>query len=243
MNTRYLPVFLAAMIFMVAAAAPVLAHSPYLERGNTDITINSPETSKAYYGWLQGKPAVYSISSKKPFLLYLNLLVPKVDNVRQDFAAKIYKDGKSVGGIYGGDAVWLVAYEPFANDYYNKGPEYETRVAAGNYKIEISNSGNSGNYVLAVGKSEDLSLPGFLRTLAVLPAVKEEFFGKNPWQAYNNFVGLFALIAIAIFAILIYFAASFAKMARLKKRLDNEYKNNGFGRGKNRRPPFGVQGL
>jgi len=77
-----------------------------------------------------------------------------------------------------------------------------------------------------VGKKEDLSLGQFLRTLTVLPGVKEEFFGKSRWGAFNNYVGLAALAMVAVLGIIIYFIISFIRRRRLKQRLDNEYKNN-----------------
>jgi hypothetical protein len=223
---RKLLIFSAAFLCAMSIAPAALAHLPYLERDNTEIIVNGPEISKAYYGWLSGRPIVYSINSKKTFLLYLGLLSPQSDNDRQDYSARIYKDGELFGTLDGADWIWLVSYEPFANDYYNKGPEYEAKVPAGNYRIEVYNSGNSGNYVLAVGKTEDLSLGQFIRTLVVLPGVKEEFFGKPAWQAYNNFIGLMALAMLAGFAIIAYFTVSIIRRWRLKKRLDNEYKNN-----------------
>lgn len=226
MNTgKAARVFLASLL-MLAIAPAASAHLPYLEQGKTEIVVANPEVSKAYYGWLSGSPAVYSIASEKPFLLYLNLLAPQAESGRQDYSAKIYKDGELFAPLDGLDYVWLVNYEPFANDYYSKGPEYESRVPAGDYRIIVYNSGNSGNYVLAVGKTEDLSIGQFMRTLAVLPGVKQEFFGKPWWEAYNNFVGLGALILLAAIGMILYFVISIFMRARLKKRLDNEYKNN-----------------
>lgn len=223
---RKLTVAISAFVLMLAIAQTACAHLPYLERDNTGIIVTASEISKAYYGWLNGEPAVYSIAAAKPFLLYLGLLSPKSDNNRQDYSARIYKDGELFGKLDGADYIWLVSYEPFANDYYNKGPEYETQAPAGDYQIEVYNSGDSGNYVLAIGKNEDLSLGQFLRTLWVLPGLKEEFFGKSRWEAFNNYIGLAALVLLSIFAIIAYFVASFIKRARLKKRLDNEYKNS-----------------
>jgi hypothetical protein len=163
-----------------------------------------------------------------------------------DYSARVYKDGEPFAQVPANNSFWMVTYEPFANDYYTKGPEYDAQVPAGDYKIEVYNSGNSGNYVLATGKAEDLSLGQFLRTLAVLPAVKQEFFGKPWWQAYNNFVGLAALIALVFSLAIIYFAVSFFKRRRLKKKLDSRYaehKNNRNIGGADRGELFAGQGL
>jgi len=219
-------VLFSIVVLALGAAQTARAHLPYLESDKKEVSVESPVVSKAYYGWLSSDSAVYSIDSAKPFLLYLNLLAPKVENARLDFSAKIYKDGDQLGAMNGGDAFWQVEYEPFANDYYLKGPEYEAQLPAGDYRVEVYNSGNSGNYVLAVGKTEDLSFSQFLRTLAVLPQVKEKFWGLPVWQAYNNFIGLAAFVMLVILSMMIYFAVSFVQRRRLKIRLDNEYKNN-----------------
>jgi len=234
---------LAVNVCSLAVALPVWAHLPYLEADKKAVVVVDPEISKAYYGWLQGSAADYLIDSRQPFLLYLNLLAPQVENAQLDFSMKIYKDGDLLETRSDEDAFWQVDYEPFANDYYLKGPEYETQMSPGNYKIEIFNSGNSGNYVLAVGKKEDLSFGQFLRTLAVLPQVKQEFWGKPLWQAYNNFVGLAAFILLVLLLMAAYFAISFIKNRRLKIKLDNEYKNNRNAGGADRGGSFAEERL
>ncbi len=221
MNKK-IALFLAlAGLFVFAPAAS--AHLPRLERGKTEIKIKKPEVSQAFYGWLQGKPAVYLISSKKPFLLYLGLLSPRTEAARMDYSISISKDGAPFARVSADDSLWMLEYEPFGDDYYSKGPEYQAQVPAGDYQIEVSNSGNNGNYVLVAGKTEDLSAGEFLRTLAVLPAVKQEFFGKPWWQAYNNLVGLAAFILLVFISIAAYFIISFIRRRRLKAKLDREY--------------------
>jgi len=153
----------------------------------------------------------------------VNLLSPRIDGERVNLSAKIRKNGRLIKTLDGNNDFWLVEYEPFANDYYLKGSEYEARVDAGDYQIEIYNSGSRGNYVLVLGKKEDLSFGEFLRTLVVLPKVKEEFFGKNAWQAYNNLMGLTGFILLVILAMVAYFTFSFFRRYRLKKQLDKEY--------------------
>ena len=214
-------IVLAALLFVLAL--PVEAHLPRMEGANAEIKIERPEISQAFYGWLEGKPAIYSINAKAPFLLYVGLLSPRVEFLRTDFSAVIRKDGELFSRVSAEDSLWPVVYEPFANDYYAKGPEWEQKVPAGKYEIEISNSGNNGSYSLTIGKTEDLSLGGFLCTLAVLPHVKEKFFGVPWWQAYNNLIGVVALIFLAALLIAAYFAASFFKNRRLKNKLDEQY--------------------
>jgi len=204
-------------------ALPVGAHLPRLEGASTEIQIERPEISQAFYGWLEGNPAVYSINAREPFLLYVGLLSPRIESMRMDFSAVIRKDGKLFSRVSAEDSFWPIVYEPFANDYYARGPEWEQKVPAGKYEIEISNSGNNGSYSLAVGKTEDLSLGGFLNTLAQLPRVKEEFFGVPWWQAYNSIIGVTALVFLVILLAIAYFSALFLKNRRLKNKLDGQY--------------------
>jgi len=228
--------FFAAFVLFFAPAPLAQAHLPYLEEGAPEVTIEKPEISQIYYGWLEGGPAIYYISSPKPFKLYLNLLSPQMSDARVDFSANIYKEGELYDKMNGIDFVWLAFYEPFANDYYIKGPEYGKEVPAGTYQVEIYNSANRGDYALSVGEKEDLSPGEFLRTLSVLPEVKEKFFGKNPWEAYHSFVGLIALVFIVIILVAIYLTISAAWRRSLKDRLDgedDEYKKNRKSRGEN----------
>ena len=223
MDAKFFLRFIVLAALPLILALPVEAHLPRMEGANAEIKIERPEISQAFYGWLEGKPAIYSINAKAPFLLYVGLLSPRVEFLRTDFSAVIRKDGELFARVSAEDSLWPVVYEPFANDYYAKGPEWEQKVPAGKYEIEISNSGNNGSYSLAVGKTEDLSLGGFLRTLVVLPRVKEKFFGVPWWQAYNNLVGLAALIFLVFLSAAAYFTASFFKNRRLKKKLDEQY--------------------
>jgi hypothetical protein len=223
MDAKFFLRFIVLAALPLILALPVEAHLPRMEGANAEIKIERPEISQAFYGWLEGKPAIYSINAKAPFLLYVGLLSPRVEFLRTDFSAVIRKDGELFSRVSAEDSLWPVVYEPFTNDYYAKGPEWEQKVLAGKYEIEISNSGNNGSYSLAVGKTEDLSLGGFLRTLAVLPHVKEKFFGVPWWQAYNNLVGLAALIFLVFLSAAAYFTASFFKNRRLKKKLDEQY--------------------
>lgn len=214
---------LSAAVFVFLWAQNVQAHLPRMARQNTEIKVERPEISKAYYGWLKGEPAVYRVESKTPFLLYLNLLSPRIEAARMDYSATIYKDGERFAQASADNSLWMIIYEPFANDYYAKGPELERRVDAGTYDIKVHNSGNSGNYALAIGKTENLSVGEFLRTMMILPAVKQEFFGKNWWDAYTNLIGLFALVLLVAVLMVLYFIISFSRRWHLKRNLDIQY--------------------
>lgn len=223
-----------AAIFSLLLASPgVYAHQPRLAGAAEMIEVSEPEISKAYYGELAGKPAVYKISSAKPFQLYVGLLVPDMPGIETDISAEISKDGELLNNLYGPDFFWMNFYEPFADDYYLEGPEFDSRVEAGSYIIKVHSPDNAGKYVLAIGKKERFGFSDTIDALGVLPKVKKEFFGKSPYTAYNNYFGLTVLIFLAITAILIYLAIAFYKRRQAKKIIDDEYKKSGRFRGGN----------
>ena len=157
------------------------AHQPNLVGIRTHTTVQDPEVSKAYYGELAGKPAVYEIRCDSSFSLYVNLLVPDISGARTDFSADIYHEGLLLTRLDGSDYHWTTFYEPFGNDTYRQGPEYRSRVGPGVYRIEVSNNQNQGKYVLAIGELEKFPPKVILRTLIILPKLKRDFFGKSPW--------------------------------------------------------------
>jgi len=87
-----------------------LAYLPYLEENKTQIIISNPETSQAHYGWLNGAPVFYSLSSPKPFHLYINLMSPRLSDDQVDFSANIniYKDNQLIATIDSSDFIWLL---------------------------------------------------------------------------------------------------------------------------------------
>ena len=157
------------------------AHQPNLVGLQTHTTVQDPEVSKAYYGELAGKSAVYEIRCDTSFSLYVNLLVPDISGARTDFSADIYADGEMLARLDGSQYHWTTFYEPYGNDTYLKGPEYRSKVGPGVYRIQVSNGENRGKYVLAVGELERFPPKVILRTLMTMPKLKRDFFGKSPW--------------------------------------------------------------
>jgi hypothetical protein len=216
-------IFIIALFLALGFCPRALAHQPQIVGAATDVAVNQPEISKAYYGKLAGKPAIYTIEADKPFYLYIQLLAPQNGSAKAEFSARIFKNRQLLSALDGKDHLWLAMYEPFGNDYYNQGPEYEANVPAGVYSIEVFNAGNKGIYALAVGKTESLAFGGMIKTLAALPALKADYFGESAWTAYNNFTGLFALIIVISFVIAAYILIRLAFIRRLKNKLDHEY--------------------
>jgi len=106
------------LLLLAASQAAQAAYLPYLEEDNVKIAVSNPEISQAHYGWLAGAPAIYAISSAKPFRLHLNLMSPQLSDARVDFSAKIYRNGQLLEIMNGVDFIWSAYYEPFAGDYY-----------------------------------------------------------------------------------------------------------------------------
>lgn len=156
---------------------PVHAHQPKLI--NYSPTIDSPhkvifpEISKAYYSKLTGQPHYYVINSEDDFLFYTSILSPKINEEPSRFSLEVLdEDQNIVYKVDGLDFEWTAWYEPYARDWYWKGPEigvesgkeFQTSftIDAGTYYIKVFNESNTGHYSLAVGEAE--------------------FFGSNLWE-------------------------------------------------------------
>lgn len=224
----FLTLFLSALFFI--PGGEVFAHQPVIVNQNTAVTVKDPEISKAYYGRLSGQPAVFTIDSKKPFTFYVNLLVPDVNDAKTDFSLEIRKNGAVIQELYGPDHPWLDFYEPFGDDYYLKGPEFESQAEPGLYTVKIHSPDNIGKYSLAIGKIENFGLLETLATLRALPSLKKDYFDRSPWTAYNNYAGLAVFIYFVLSGILVYFIIIFFKRRKKKAKLDAAYEKSRNGR-------------
>lgn len=177
------------------------AHQPRLVGTQTDIIVDLPEISKAYYGSLAGEPAVYRIEATEPFRLYVNVLVPDIAGIDKDVSAQIRQQGTVIANLTAADHNWQPFFEPFAGDAYFRGPEFTAAQEPGIYEIEVYSPDNRGKYVLAVGDKEAFPFWELVGTYAVLPRLKSEFFGKSPFSAYWNIMGIF-LLGLVIAAVI-----------------------------------------
>lgn len=217
--------FLLVLSFLsLAVKNEVYAHQPVIVGQKTAITVNDPDVSKVYYGELAGKPAVYTIYSAKPFDLYANLLVPNASGAKTDFSLDIKKEDVLVEKLYGSESFWLDFYEPFGDDYYFKGPEFESKVEPGLYAVKVYSQNNSGKYALAIGKTDKFGLLETVSAMRAMPAVKQRFFEKSPWTAYNNYTGLGGVIFLVLAIVIVYFLAAFLKRRQVRLDLDGKYK-------------------
>ncbi len=215
-------IFLVLIIFiLLGTASGVSAHMPrliYSQKG--DIQINNPEFSQAFYDELSGKPRDYFITSDKEFDLYLNFLAPEFTNPNGRYSANIfYISGEKEKLLYSISAsIWEEFYEPFGRDYYLKGPEFDKKVFAGKYKIEVFSADNQGKYVLIVGKQEIFPLPESLNIYWQLPLLKIDFFKTSVLQFFFTPFGIAGISVIfgliIILAVLNYLVALIAEKIR-----------------------------
>lgn len=199
---------------LLSIAGSASAHQPRIIYGaqapTGTVTISNPDISQAFYGELTGQPGKFSLNLKSPLKFYWNLLVPDLLGAREDFVAHL--DGESVTGapveavLDSQGKFWTKYYEPHGGDNYFKGPEATIDLPAGNYSLVVTNNGNQGKYVLAVGQAEAFPPSEIWNTILSLPSLKHDYFGQSIWRAYFNRVGQYlavaALVLIFIFWLL-----------------------------------------
>ncbi|MGB9609127.1 MAG: YgaP family membrane protein [Minisyncoccia bacterium] len=167
--------------FLVSAHQPRIVDSRFIK-------IHEPEISKAYYAKLSGEPDVYLIKSDKPFDLYVNILVPDILGQKKDVSAiinRLSKNGDSLEKIKlafldGKNFNWKLIYEDFGADNYFMGPEYQSRVEAGSYEIQVWSDNNDSKYALVVGEKEYFNLKEIINAFTLIPKIKNDFFNKSP---------------------------------------------------------------
>lgn len=212
-------ILLILMIGILIRPAEVSAHQPRIPEGD-EITVTEPEISKAYYSKLSGNPQVYRISSDKPFVLYVNLLVPDITGQKRDVSASVIKDGNpttTLAILDGTGYEWKKFFEPFGHDTYLTGPEYKSGVPAGTYEIRVSNPGNDSKYSLAIGETEAFDLAESINAIKLIPRIKHSFFDKSPADFILSPFGAGYVIIMFVLAFIFGFIYRIIlkKMARL----------------------------
>lgn len=195
----------------------VTAHQPRIVDNGEITQIYNPENSQAFYGQLNGQPAVFKIDESNTFNLYVQLLVPdiKYENVSKDLYVIISNNTDIVGFLQGNTSNWTFFHEGFANDDYWEGPDFNAS-AKGNYTITVSNNNNTGKYVLVVGNVESFPLYEIIKTVFTLPRLKI-YMNKSPLTAYLNLTGIFLLMSLILLAAIILIIIGLAKHKRRHK--------------------------
>jgi len=155
------------------------AHQPRIVKENPTI-VTLPEVSKAYYGALDGKPAVYTIRSEKAFALYVGVLVPDIAGQKKDVSAVILKDGKQLALLNSTSVQWTTFFEEFGRETYWQGPEYKAQADAGTYEVRVTSTNNDSKYSLVIGETEAFDFKEGMNALTLIPELKKDFFKKSP---------------------------------------------------------------
>ena len=218
-RTHVLPILL-GLIVATCFSQGALAHQPRIVSEAQNL-IEDPEISKAYYAELTGEVHEYVIDETEAFSLYVGLLVPDLENIDKDVEAVITfapdkesETTRTVAELLKESSEWERFYEPFAGDWYWEGPELRgnpnteglpTGIASepGIYTITVSSPDNLGKYSLAVGTIETFPLDEVVHTAQVLPTIKADFFGKSPWSAVWNVIGLGIFLALAVISLFV----------------------------------------
>ena len=198
--------YLIVTLGLAVCGSPAFAHQPRMvEPGTVSVRVEQPEVSKAYYGTLDGGSQVFEVRSEKRFILYANVLVPKVPGIRKDVSAEI-RNGKCqlIRRLDAAHSHWTVFHEPFGGDDYYQGPEFRRRVPAGAYGITVSSPDQRSTYVLAIGEKEEFPPREIARTLMVLPRLKADFFGKSRLSVLWSYAGAFLAFIVLVMVGVIY---------------------------------------
>ena len=202
-------IILIVILFLILVSWPlkVLAHQPRLvEMGKVNVT--EPEISKAYYGYLSGKPHIYTISTSSPIDLYVNVLVPFIEGPEKNVTVKIFKGEQLMGILSPKKGDWKEFFEPFGHSMYWKGPEFKVRADAGKYKIHVQSTEKSIRYVLATGEIEAFDGPESLNAILLIPKLKKDFFEESPLSFILSPLGWGYVLLLQLLVILTGFVIS-----------------------------------
>jgi len=193
------------VLFLLLCSSLAVAHVPYFEHYNfseqTPFLVRKMVTqSKAIYAWLEHdgiNPCVdidvYKIPVRRPLSMYVELLVPVVDEYYADFVPWFALVGPGLPDIgydlpfhippgYGAIVNENVEpgeqretfYEPFGGKSYYKGPVYEEFLNdVGIYYVYVWDPYESGgDYTLVLGSLEIWGPLDILRALIYTPLIR-----------------------------------------------------------------------
>ena len=226
-------------IFILLLTTNLFAHQPKLINYSPSVDnpheVIFPEISKAYYGKLSGEPHYYIINSEKEFLFYTGILSPKIDDEYKWLSIAVYAINEKNNKILkffadGQDFKWEAWYEPYARDWYWKGPEIGAEVnedtgfkrsfnlSKGTYLIQIFNKDNLGHYSLAVGEAEFFGSNLWEQTLTWAPILfyNGPFMDIMHWQKFDVRAYI-PHIALVVLIFLIYFIIKKVFFRKTKK--------------------------
>jgi len=166
--------------------------------------VENIDVSQAFYSRLSGTSQTFTFSNNHQNPIKLELLVPYTSKLRTDFVARITNsNNEPIATLDGSTTTWTKFYEPFGDDTYLKGPTYEKKLTPDTYTVTISNTDNNGAYVLVFGEKEEFTPSEILRTLALLPSIKEDYFERTWMSAVFNKAFLISSAVLIFFGLLI----------------------------------------
>jgi len=212
-QTKIIFALLAGFFLLMAGSFVSAAKINIIYPQSEAIQIANPENSQLFYDQLNSKPRDYFVSSDKDFNLYLNLMVPEVENLDGVYSAKIYSENplgeQQVAFLDGSLATWQEYYQNLDRDYYLRGPELNQYFSAGKYRIQVSSADmlaqadNQGKYVLVIGKNDVYDLATILNLYWQLPLLKIVFTKTSIFEFFLTPFGIAGIGVVGALLILI----------------------------------------
>lgn len=199
-------IFLALALFFTSFGV-VEAYRPVLLPTQSQlevIVVEDPEIERTYHSLLEGFPHTYEFTSDVPFELFVEVLIPDIDEIEREMSAIIVREATrgvaEVARLKGGETTWVSFYEPVGGNRYERGPGYESRAEAGSYIVQVHTAENYGKYALTIGKKKNSDRLGYFELLGLLIDVKQ-FFGKSPLMIVQS---PFVYVPIGLFLLTIF---------------------------------------
>ena len=205
---RSISILFGIMVFVILFSNIVTAHVPYFEHRdfseeNPFIVRKMVTQSKAIYSWLENDSVnpcedidVYKIRVLRPLNMYIQLIVPVVDDYYEDFVPWFALVGPGlpdpsqslpfdIPDGYGAIVKENVEpgepretfYEPFGGKSYYEGPEHEQKLnQTGTYFVYCWDPyQRGGDYTIVIGKLEIWGPLDILRALIYTPLIRRDF--------------------------------------------------------------------
>lgn len=152
------------------------------------IPFHHAQARQLEYGVLQGNPQVFRVKSDGISPLSLQILSPKISGTHTDFVARVtsMETNTVIATLDGTLEPWNSVFEPLSGDYYWQGPALNTVIPKGIYIVTVSNTDNQGGYLVTTGETGGREPKEIIRTLAILPKIKQILFHESWLRAVFN---------------------------------------------------------
>ncbi len=208
MNKKNIFLFISTLFLFLIFPVIVSAHQPRIVEG-TSTQVIDPEISKAYYAKLEKTSNTYTIQSDTDFNLYVNILVPKIENQKKDVSFSITKDGKELATYLAEDHEWKEFWEEFGRDWYWMGAEYKAQATPGTYEVTVWSSQNDSKYSLAIGEIEAFDFKEGINALKRIPQIKSDFFEESPISFFLSPFGWSYILIVFVLSFIFGFCYKF----------------------------------